>query len=144
MSALIDANVWLPILVEWHQHHAPATAWWREQQPASCCWCRPIQQTVLRLLTNRSVMGEDTLTPDAAWLIWEKLVLDERCAFLPMEPAGLDSAWRKNIATRAATPKLWMDAFLAAWAETAALDFVTFDAGFKSYPLGNLQLLTPQ
>jgi toxin-antitoxin system PIN domain toxin len=144
MPALIDANVWLPILVERHQHHAPATAWWHGQQSATCCWCRPIQQTVLRLLTNHSVMGEGTLTPDAAWLVWEKLILDERCAILPMEPVGLDSAWRKNIATRAATPKLWMDAFLAAWAQTAGLAFVTFDAGFKSYPLENLQLLTPQ
>jgi len=58
MLALVDANVWLPVLVERHQHHAAATDWWRDRQPATCCWCRPIQQTVLRLLTHRSVMGE--------------------------------------------------------------------------------------
>ena len=144
MLALVDANVWLPVLVERHQHHAAATGWWRDRQPATCCWCRPIQQTVLRLLTNRSVMGDDTLQPAAAWLVWEKLVLDERSAFLPIEPIGLAAAWRENIATRSATPKLWMDAFLAAWAQSSNLAFVTFDAGFKSYQLDNLQLLSPQ
>lgn len=144
MLALVDANVWLPVLVERHQHHAAATGWWRDRQPATCCWCRPIQQTVLRLLTNRSVMGDDTLQPAAAWLVWEKLVLDERSAFLPIEPIGLAAAWRENIATRSATPKLWMDAFLAAWAQSSNLALVTFDTGFKSYQLDNLQLLSPQ
>ena len=144
MTALVDANVWLPILVERHQHHARATAWWQDRQTATCCWCRPIQQTVLRLLTNRTVMGGDTLTPAAAWLVWEKLMLDERSAFLPMEPTELDAAYRSNIVARVATPKLWMDAFLAAWANTAGLAFVTFDAGFKSYQLGQLQLLRPE
>ena len=132
MPALVDANVWLPLLVERHQHHAAATAWWRDRQPATCCWCRPIQQTVLRLLTNRTVMGEDTLPPASAWLVWEKLVLDERTAFLPIEPIGLAAAWRDHIATRIATPKLWMDAFLAAWALSSNLALVTFDTGFKS------------
>jgi toxin-antitoxin system PIN domain toxin len=141
MTALVDANVWLPVLVERHEHHAVATAWWRERAAASCCWCRPVQQTVLRHLTNRTVMGDNTHTPAAAWLVWEKLVLDERSAFLPLEPSGLDEAWRQNIATRQSTPKLWMDAYLAAWAATAGVSFVTFDSGFKSYPLPQLELL---
>jgi predicted nucleic acid-binding protein len=37
-----------------------------------------------------------------------------------------------------------MDAFLAAWAKTSGLAYVTFDTGFKSYQLENLQLLDPQ
>jgi toxin-antitoxin system PIN domain toxin len=144
MPALVDANVWLPILCARHSHHAVATAWWNAQAAASCCWCRPIQQTILRLLTNRTVMGEDTLTPDEAWLVWEKLALDERCALLPLEPVGLEDAWQRHIAGRAATPKLWMDAYLAAWAETARLTLVTFDSGFRSFPLASLQILQPE
>ena len=141
MIALVDANVWLPVLVESHEHHAVATAWWKERAAASCCWCRPIQHTVLRLLTNRSVMGDNTHTPAAAWLVLEKLALDVRAAFLPLEPAGLDEAWHRNIATRQPTPKLWMDTYLAAWADAAGIAFVTFDSGFKSYPLPELRLL---
>ncbi len=143
MTALVDANVWLPILVERHAHHIKANAWWKAQASASCCWCRAIQQTVLRLLTNQSVMGKDTLNPDEAWLTWEKLILDERTAFLPLEPSAIDSAWKRNIANRAPTPKLWMDAYLAAWADTAGLAFVTFDSGFRSFRLNSLEILTP-
>ena len=143
MVALVDANVWLPLLLGDHVHHDPAWAWWSGQAAGACCWCRPIQQTVLRLLTNRTVMGEAVLNPEAAWLVWEKLVLDERCAFLPLEPEGLDALWEQNISGPAATPKLWMDAYLAAWAEAARLGFVTFDAGFSAFTLRNLQLLVP-
>jgi uncharacterized protein len=83
---------------------------------------------------------DDTLAPDDAWHVWEKLVCDERTDFLPMELAGLDGTWRQPITVRTASPKLWMDAHLAAWAKTADLAFVTFDAGFKSYSLPDLQL----
>lgn len=144
MPALVDANVWLPVLYARHPHHPVATAWWDRQAAADCCWCRPVQQTILRLLTNRSVMGDDTHTPDEAWLSWQKLVLDERCSLLPLEPAELDAEWRKNITGRDATPKLWMDAYLAAWAHAADLAFVTFDTGFRNYQLRNLQLLKPE
>lgn len=144
MPSLVDANVWLPLLDNRHPHHSVASVWWERQSVADCCWCRPIQQTVLRLLTNRTVMGDDTHNSDEAWLAWEKLVLDERCALLPLEPAELNAAWRKNITGRAATPKLWMDAYLAAWADAASLAFVTFDTGFKNFQLRNLQLLRPE
>ena len=143
MTALVDANVWLPILVARHAHSRMAQTWWQNRSAGSCCWCRPVQQTVLRLLTNRTVMGEDTLSPDDAWLLWEKLILDERCAFLPMEPAGLEEAWRRNISGRAASPKLWMDAYLAVWADSAGLLFVTFDGGFRAFSAGHLNVLEP-
>ena len=87
-------------------------------------------------------MGVDTHSPDEAWLAWEKLAFDERCSLLPLEPPELEVTWRKYIVGRSASPKLWMDAFLAAWAQAAGLSFVTFDAGFRSYRLGNLQLLS--
>jgi len=99
---------------ERHEHHRAASLWWQAQDAATACWCRPVQQTVLRLLTNPQVMGVDLVTPEQAWRIWEELSLDERVAWLPLEPAGLTSTWQENIRNRAPTPKLWMDAYLAA------------------------------
>lgn len=87
-------------------------------------------------------MGKDTVTPAKAWRIWEMLACDERAEFISMEPPGLEDAWQANIAGRKATPKLWMDAYLAAWAKSANLAIVTFDSGFRSYPLPSLELLT--
>ena len=142
MPILVDANVWLPILMERHEHHQAASEWWENGEASAACWVRPVQQTVLRLLTNPRVMGNDLLAPDEAWRIWEELTLDRRTAFLPLEPYGLESAWRENIRHRAPTPKLWMNAYLAAWAETAGLTVATFDSGFRNYPRIHLQLLT--
>lgn len=143
MPILVDANVWLPILVERHEHHQAASAWWDNCDPVAACWCRPVQQTVLRLLSNPRVMGDDLLSPDEAWRIWEELTLDKRTAFLPLEPRGLEPAWRENIRDRAPTPKLWMDAYLAAWAEAAGLTMATFDSGFQNYPRIQMHLLSP-
>lgn len=142
MSALVDANVWLPILVERHEHHRRARAWWDSAGLGEACWCRPIQQTILRLLCNRTIMEDDVFTPENAWWLWEQLVMDERTAFLPLEPADLHDQWSRNIRGRTASPGLWMDSFLAAWAECAGLALVTFDVDFRRYPLTLLELLT--
>jgi len=109
MDALVDANVWLPILLERHEHHEPATAWWESRDPGSATWCRLTQHAILRLLNNRVVMEEAVRSPEEAWETWQRLILDERTAFLPTEPSGLDLLWRSNIEGRAATPKLWTD-----------------------------------
>lgn len=117
--------------------------WWEALEAGKACWCRPIQQTVLRLLTNEAIMTENVLSPEQAWEVWEKLLPDERTAFLPLEPAGIEAHWRFHLTGRAPTPKLWMDAYLAAWAKAAGLAFTTFDKGFRQFSLEKLQLLTP-
>ena len=71
----------------------------------------------------------------------ERLALDERCAFMPTEPLGAAALWKANIEGRAATPKLWTDAWLAALAESAGLAMVTFDRGFRQFKLSRLELL---
>ncbi len=138
MDALVDANVWLPILVERHEHHTVANAWWEACAAGSATWCRLTQHAVLRLLSNRVIMGDNVHTPAEAWDIWQRLILDERTAFMPVEPPGLEPLWHANIKPRAPTPKLWTDAYLAALAESASLEMVTFDAGFKQFSLSRL------
>ena len=141
MDALVDANVWFPILLERHEHHRRATAWWENRSPGSATWCRFTQHAILRLLTNRAVMNHAARSAEEAWETWQRLILDDRTAFLPTEPTGLDRIWRSNIKGRAATPKLWTDAYLAALAECTGLEMVTFDAGFKTFALSQLNVL---
>ncbi len=143
MPALVDVNVWFPILLERHEHHRVAMRWWEGLDAGEACWCRAVQQAVLRLLSNETIMGEDVLLPEQAWEAWERLTLDERCAFLPLEPGGIDADWHAHIIGCVATPKLWMDAYLAAWAKGAGLTLATFDKGFRRFPLEKLCLLTP-
>jgi predicted nucleic acid-binding protein len=47
--------------------------------------------------------------------------------------------WRTFASRETASPKLWMDAYLAAFAITGGFQFVTTDAGFRQYP--NLDLV---
>ncbi len=142
MNALVDANVWLPILLESHPHHARASEWWDTVAAGEATWCRFTQNAVLRLLTNTHVMAGEPLSPDVAWQVWQQLALDVRNAFLAGEPTGVDALWQRNISGRATTPKLWTDAYLAALAEASEMEMVTFDKGFRRFQLTHLRLLS--
>lgn len=43
------------------------------------------------------------------------------------EPEGLEAAWQSLTSTKFVSPKLWMDAYLQAFAELANLKLITFD-----------------
>ena len=76
-------------------------------------------------------MGEDTLTMPQAWSLYDQLLSDPRVAFLS-EPADLDRHLRKLTKSTKPSPKLWADAYLAAFADTAGIRVVTFEAAFAS------------
>lgn len=77
-------------------------------------------------------MGEDVLPPKAAWEALEILEADERVVLLH-EPDGVDVVLKKLVKARAASPNLWSDAYLAAFAMVAGLKMVTFDQGFSKF-----------
>ena len=72
----------------------------------------------LRLLTTAQVTGQDVLTPKAAITALEMLEVDDRIVLLH-EPDGLDEPRKKFVTPCAATPNLWTDAYLAAFAIAA-------------------------
>jgi predicted nucleic acid-binding protein len=76
-------------------------------------------------------MGEDTLTMPQAWSLYDQLLSDPRVEFLS-EPADLERHLRNLTKSPAAAPKLWTDAYLAAFADTAGIRVVTFEAAFAS------------
>lgn len=49
------------------------------------------------------------------------------------EPEGTYELWRSLAGRETASPKVWMDAYLAAFAISGGLNFVTIDRDFKSY-----------
>ena len=59
------------------------------------------------------------------------------------EPPGMVALWHRLASVPSASPKIWMDAYLAAFAITGRLQFVTLDRDFVRYePHGlDLQLL---
>jgi len=130
-SNFLDANVWLALIWDRHEHSQRARVWFEHAEDGRFLFCRFTQLTVLRLLTTASVMGNDVRTMKGAWEIWDDIASDDRIGFLP-EPDDLELRFRKHSRLTIASPKVWADAYLLAFAQTAGLTLVTFDRALGS------------
>ena len=134
---LCDSNVWVALALSGHAHHRAARAWLDAvDERESIHFCRQTQQTFLRLLTNEAVLapyGNPPLTNAAAWKAFEALVADDRITLRADEPAGIEARWKAFAARHTASPKLWMDAYLAAFAVSDGCRLVTTDAAFRQF-----------
>lgn len=130
-SNFLDATVWLALIWERHEHAELARAWFDRSADGRVLFCRFTQLTVLRLLTTTAVMGGDVQTMRGAWAIWDKIASDERVGFLP-EPDDLEPRLRKHTRLASASPKVWADAYLLAFAQACSLALVTFDRALGS------------
>ncbi|HEY1687076.1 MAG TPA: TA system VapC family ribonuclease toxin [Tepidisphaeraceae bacterium] len=133
---LADTSVWLALSLSHHQFHKDAQNWFGEQsEEHSILFCRSTQQSFLRLVTTPALgkhYGFPSITNTQAWDIYENIISDRRCGFTT-EPAGIQTRWASYTRTKSASPKLWMDAYLAAFAVTGGYKFVTLDDGFKQF-----------
>ena len=130
---LADVNVWLALAFQSHVHHAAAKAWFEgvlEGQPLY--FCRMTQQGFLRLATNPKAFGDEAVTLVRAWELYDAFVNDPRISF-GEEPANVEAMWRDYTERSTFSPKVWNDAYLAAFACAAGLTLVTFDRGFAQY-----------
>jgi toxin-antitoxin system PIN domain toxin len=129
MSSLLfpDVNVWVALNYGRHAHHGVAQRWY-EAQPASArlVFCRQTQLALFRILTTIAVMEQDVLTQQACWQLYDRWVLTGQVVWAD-EPRDLETALRTRTAAATASPKMWMDAYLAAFAEGGHLTLVTFD-----------------
>lgn len=120
---LCDSNVWLALSLSGHVHHERVRAWFENvQKPASLHFCRATQQTLLRLLTNDAVLApyrNRALSNAEAWDAYQSLISDDRIAYHRTEPPELERLWIDFARRDTASPKLWMDAYLAAYALAA-------------------------
>jgi toxin-antitoxin system PIN domain toxin len=99
---------------------------------------------LLRLLTRRAVLGHYGLPPRTnaqAWGAFENLQEDDRVGPLLDEPPGVEQVWRRLSSRSSASPQLWTDTYLAAFAITAGATFVTIDRAFTQFPALDLRLI---
>jgi toxin-antitoxin system PIN domain toxin len=121
-----DVNVWLALLLANHTHRAAAVEWWDSNSSDVIAFSRFTQIGVLRLLTTAAAMNGKPLGMEAAWQAYDRLFEDGRVALLP-EPDTLEPQFRSFSRSRAASPKIWADAYIAAFAEQCGGTIVTFD-----------------
>jgi|SRR5580704_9220592 toxin-antitoxin system PIN domain toxin len=127
-----DVNVWIALTYGGHVHHNVARDWFDGlDMDARVCFCRFTQISLLRLLTTLAVMGADeVMTQAQAWRAYDYWRQDGRIMFLE-EPENIESLFRSLTGKLRPNPKNWADAYLAAFASTTEMQFVTFDSGFK-------------
>lgn len=143
---LCDTNIWLALALSGHLHHGSARDWLDTVDELGVIhFCRATQQSFLRLLTNRTVLaayGLPPLTNDEAWIAYAAFLDDDRIVLTDREPDGLERHWKAFAARQSAAPKVWMDAYLAAFALAGGFELVTTDSDFTQYSGIALRLLT--
>ena len=140
---LFDTNLWIAIAFDRHGSHAKAIevlAETSDMHPAY--FCRSTEQSVLRLLSTASLSqlyGSSMISNHEAIGLLQLWRSEPRVAFLE-EPADTRALWLILSDRPVASPKLWMDAYLAALAISANLRFVTLDQAFRQFEPHGLDL----
>lgn len=132
---LPDVNVWLALSLPGHVHQPVVRAWLTDAQ-GPLQFCRASQQGFLRLLTTQAVVGPYGLKAYSnreATAKMDSLLANGRIGLTIDEPPGLNPVWARFADSSQASPKLWMDAYLAAFAITGGFRLVTTDKAFKQF-----------
>lgn len=141
---LPDVNLWLALALSGHSLHPAARTWLDGQEAfASIFFCRGTQQGLVRLLTTAEVLAGYGIPPRTnreAWDVIESFMADERITFAH-EPDGVEETWKGFAIRDTPSPKLWMDAWLAAFALRSGFQMVTTDKAFSQFKGLNLQVV---
>jgi uncharacterized protein len=140
---LFDTNVWLAAVFAHHPSHALAQRALQQATPTAPAYlCRATQQGFLRLASTPSLSkryGVSNMTNREAWVTLDLLQALPQVRFVE-EPIGVLALWRTFSTLDSASPKVWMDAYLAAFAIAGGLGMVTFDGDFRTYTSKGLTL----
>ncbi len=146
LAFLPDVNVWLALAFPAHAHHAQALAAYRRATPEHpACFCRSTQQGFLRLASTAAFQRSCNivgLTNQDALRALEQFMRAPSVAYRE-EPVGLVPIWHRLAALPTASPKIWMDAYLAAFAMAGELEVVTLDQAFSQFAGTSVTILTP-
>ena len=131
-SLFPDVNVWLGLTHSRHVHYGTAREWFLSLGEDALFFCRFTQLGLLRLLTNQQVMGAEVMTQRMAWRTYRRWFEDDRVEFhREPESAEFERLFEAFSSQPHPSPKLWADAYLAAFARAAGLTLVTFDRALQ-------------
>ena len=143
---LFDANLWLALAFPRHPHHDRALMAFAMASPnRPAFFCRAVQQSFLRLASTPALLriyGTTGLTNEDALTALNQFMGVSSVKYRE-EPSGIVPIWHRLARRPYASPKIWMDAYLAAFAISAKLKMVTFDGDFKMFEKDGLKLHVP-
>lgn len=142
---LCDTNIWLALALSGHVHHRASRAWLDTINAPSTvrfvnsrrsdCW------VARQKWMTPGAYGSPPLTNREAWAAYAAFLDDDRIVLAGAEPDGLEAQWRAFAVRQSPAPKVWMDAYLAAFALTGGFELVTTDTAFTQYGGIELRLL---
>jgi len=143
-GSLFDVSVWVAAVFPTHPFYPKARQTLVAATPAGpAVFCRSTEQSFLRLVSTPVILkayGAEGLTNRDALVALEALLalpqVSER-----EEPPGMRTLWHRLAALNTPSPKVWMDAYLAAFAMAGGLRMVTLDHDFKAFTVEGLDLL---
>jgi len=143
-GSLLDTNVWIAAVFTTHVFHQQAQSALREASPAApAVFCRSTQLSFLRLASTPALLktyGAKGFTNRDALVVMDALLaLPQVCE--REEPPGAVALWHRMASRDTASPKVWMDAYLAAVAVGGGLRLMTFDHDFKTFVAQGLDLI---
>jgi toxin-antitoxin system PIN domain toxin len=142
-ASLYDTGVWLSLAFASHPFHARArTIFQQADSYRPAAFCRATQTSFLRLLTTPTICRAYGCSPISnleAWAKCEELLALPQVVWL-VESTGIDDEWRQCAALGSPSPKVWMDAYLAAFAIKGGFNFVSLDKDFIRFRNRGLQL----
>jgi toxin-antitoxin system PIN domain toxin len=134
--ALFDVNVWVALAFSTHPRHAQAKAAFESaSNEAPAVFCRATQQSFLRLVTTPTIQkcyGSERITNAMAWDRWEYLAAMPQMLYFS-EPPNLETHWGTFAKLNSPAPKVWMDAYLAAFAKAYHIPVTTLDSDFQNF-----------
>lgn len=140
----LDTNVWIALNFEEHPHNARAIAFvdsCTTNSPA--LFSRAVENSTLRLMSNPSVCrayNSPPLTNEQAAIILKDWRAHDHIGCFDVEPEKTRELWLELASIPSSSPKVWMDAYLAAFAIRAERPFATFDADFRRFEAKGLRL----
>ena len=142
-GSLFDTNVWLAAVFKKHDFHGIARKALEQSSATNpAVFCRSTQQSFLRLASTRALLktyDADGMSNRDAIVAYEQLQAQPHVT-MREEPTGLQALWLQLAGLDTASPKVWMDAYLAAFAIRGKLRLVTLDQDFKNFVSQGLHL----
>ena len=142
-ASLFDTSDWLAGMFEQHPFHTIARQTLQQAtttQPA--VFCRATQQGVLRLTSSAGfakAYGVPPLTNRDALMTLDCLLALPQVTWRDEAP-GVFGKWCMLAAIDNASPKVWTDAYLAAFAMQAGLRMLSLDRDFANFVKQGLDL----
>ena len=142
-GTLFDTNIWIAVVFKKHPFHRAAQQQLEQASPTQpAVFCRSTEQSFLRFATNDRLLKfyDVASTNNSAALAMLHQLQAMPQVRADEEPPGTTMLWHSLAATETPSPRVWMDAYLAAFAISGGLQFLTADKDFNAYQRHGLAL----